>query len=437
MMHTENIILKDCLSTIESSREIIVSRWMDTTDVKRILLSCNLDLERFRVDYADRVMGYFLDVIRGEQTIGRCPAIENLLVLLQANDITTSELYLICIHFRESIMTELIRLNLLSETLYHAVCHLFDANFEGVLRMYTDTIFKAKEEKNEFQSLVENSLNEIYIFDTDTLRFSYVNRGAVINSGYSVDELKNMIPLDLKPYFVMEKFMELIAPLLEHKQERLVFETVHRRKDGSIYNVDIRLQLMNFASKESFVAIINDITERTQAVEERETYYEMATHDYLTNLYNRHKFDVLFADEVKRAKRYNHPVSLILFDIDDFKAINDTFGHIIGDTVLKILTKTAKTCLRSSDIFARWGGEEFIILLPHTGVNSAIQKAEELRHIFASQSIETAGTVTCSFGVAQVNNYDNMNQAFKDADDALYAAKTAGKNRVNACFELL
>jgi diguanylate cyclase (GGDEF)-like protein/PAS domain S-box-containing protein len=433
MDQLQRLVLREHLTTIESCKKALIIRWVRYVDVQRVLLDMDIDANQFVELYANNIVEYFLDVIKGKRNIGRCPVIENLLLVLKAKNMTVAELYVICVHFRESLVTEIVNLNLLTESFYSAICYLFDANFKAVLQVYAETITQDQEIKNEFQNLVENSLNEIYIFNTATLQFVYVNRGAVLNSGYRADELQKMTPIDIKPYYTKEQFQELIEPLLKHEQEQLIFETVHQRKNGSLYYVDIRLQLMHWGGMECFVAMINDITKRVEAIEEKENYYQMATHDYLTKIYNRQKFDALFHAEAKRAQRYNHPLSLILFDIDDFKGINDTYGHDAGDTVLVLISNLAKACLRESDIFARWGGEEFIILLPHTDLGLAIQKAEELCGTIASEHIENISCVTCSFGVAQVHDYENLARVFKDADDALYVAKKNGKNRVKAC----
>lgn len=433
MDQLQRLVLLEYLNIVESCKESVITRWISYSDIQRVLSVIGMDTNEFREIYANNVMEYFIDVIKGNQSIGRCPVVENLLLVLKVKNMTVADLYVVCIHFRESLVTEMVNLNLLTESFYSAMCYLFDTNFKGVLQVYSESIMQDQERKNEFQNLVENSLNEIYIFDKVTLQFVYVNRGAILNSGYRADELQKMTPLDIKPYYTTEQFQKLIAPLLKHEQEQLIFETVHQRKDGSLYYVDIRLQLMHFGGIECFVAMINDITKRVQALEEKENYYQMATHDYLTKIYNRQNFDLLFQAEAKRAQRYNHPLSLILFDIDDFKCINDTYGHDVGDKVLVMISNLSKACLRESDIFARWGGEEFIILLPHTDLGLAIQKAEELCSAIASEHIENIGCVTCSFGVAQVHDYENSTQVFKDADDALYVAKKNGKNRVKAC----
>ncbi|UUX93115.1 PAS domain S-box protein [Methanoplanus endosymbiosus] len=127
---------------------------------------------------------------------------------------------------------------------------------------------EAEESAEQLGHILENSLNEIYIFDTDTLKFQYANRGARINIGYSEEELLNMTPVDLKPEFTAEKFEEVIAPLKSGKAEYVDFITAHRRKDGSCYPVKVHLQITKSGKKEVFAAIIIDITDRVESERE-------------------------------------------------------------------------------------------------------------------------------------------------------------------------
>ncbi len=137
---------------------------------------------------------------------------------------------------------------------------------DGFNRM-TQEIRQRENEISAFANILENSLNEIYIFDAKTLRFIHVNKGACLNLGYSVKELSNLTPLDLKPEITAESFAELIEPLRVGKKEKIKFTTVHRRKDGSLYGVEVHLQLSTFQSDPVFVAIVLDITERKKMEE--------------------------------------------------------------------------------------------------------------------------------------------------------------------------
>lgn len=157
---------------------------------------------------------------------------------------------------------------------------------------------------------------------------------------------------------------------------------------------------------------------------------QQATTDSLTGIYNRLKFDDMLIKEIGRATRHHFPLSLIMFDIDNFKAINDSHGHHVGDKVLRQLTARIGTKLRKHDYFARWGGEEFMILLTHNTIETAALFAEHLRAEIEAFRIPDLQGVTCSFGVTQLNDDDDIFSLTKRADDALYKAKSSGKNRV-------
>ena len=131
----------------------------------------------------------------------------------------------------------------------------------------------AEEAKNSIQVTLDNSLNEIYIFEVETLQFSYVNKGALLNIGYSETEIKALTPLDIKPDHTASSFNQLIAPLVTNEKEKIVFFTNHKRKNGSIYPVETHLQLVTEGSNKRFLAIAVDITDRKKA-EEKFRYSE-------------------------------------------------------------------------------------------------------------------------------------------------------------------
>lgn len=152
--------------------------------------------------------------------------------------------------------------------------------------------------------------------------------------------------------------------------------------------------------------------------------------DCLTGLWNRAHFDRLLEAELDRSRRYRQPVSLILFDIDHFKGVNDAHGHQAGDTVLRELALTAQSALRAPDMLFRWGGEEFAILAPSTGHRGAHRLAEALRLRVADASFPAVGRLTISVGVAEHLDAESSNAWFRRADAMLYAAKQDGRNHV-------
>ncbi|MDD2356274.1 MAG: sensor domain-containing diguanylate cyclase [Thiovulaceae bacterium] len=281
-----------------------------------------------------------------------------------------------------------------------------------------------------FEDIINDSLNEIYIFDKTTLYFIFANKCAQTNAGYTLEELQYMKPLDLKPYLSDEEFQDLLKPLLDGSKQTQIFETLHRRKDGTDYNVFIHLQLIDVEGVECFVAFINDTTEYKQVLKDKQHFNFLASHDHLTKIYNRQMFDTFFEKEIQRGERYDTNISLILFDIDDFKMINDSFGHKQGDEVLIKITTCVTQLLRESDIFARWGGEEFVILMLNTNIDQAVKKADEIRASIQMLEFEFGKNITCSFGVAQIKKLSHSDTIFIEADQALYKAKENGKNRV-------
>ncbi len=155
--------------------------------------------------------------------------------------------------------------------------------------------------------------------------------------------------------------------------------------------------------------------------------------DPLTGIYNRLYFSKKFEEEIERAKRTGRPLSFVIFDLDDFKKINDTYGHVAGDLVLKNFAKSVSSTVRSLDTFARIGGEEFGLILPETDLKTAVQIVERIRKRLKDvyvPEIDKKVKITFSAGVAGYRNGDNMDSLFHRADVALYRAKQKGKNRI-------
>ena len=200
-----------------------------------------------------------------------------------------------------------------------------------------------------------------------------------------------------------------------------------KRGNGEEFPVDISLSSFKLRGQWNAIGIVRDATERVKA-EERLT--QLATTDTLTGICNRRCFDETLEREVDRAARHASPLSLILFDVDHFKRINDMFGHQAGDRVLAQLAGAVGGAIRTTDLFARWGGEEFAILLPGCNLDAGRALAEKLRLELERQPFPDAGKVTCSFGVGEYTPGDNADGLIKKADLCLYHAKASGRNRV-------
>jgi diguanylate cyclase (GGDEF)-like protein len=162
---------------------------------------------------------------------------------------------------------------------------------------------------------------------------------------------------------------------------------------------------------------------------------ELSITDHLTGLFNRRYFQERFTEEIHRSERYNLIFSLAIFDIDDFKLLNDTEGHPAGDSVLKELSRIARECLRANDVLCRFGGEEFAILMPQTHKDEAFIVTERIRNsikeslVYRFKKFPRPG-ITVSIGLASFpEDGKSVNELIKNTDIALYKAKESGKDR--------
>jgi two-component system, cell cycle response regulator len=200
--------------------------------------------------------------------------------------------------------------------------------------------------------------------------------------------------------------------------------------------LSVQAELRN-AYNEDTLRALNAISRQAAVAIQNAKLYELATVDGLTQLYVRRYFDQRLAEEWHRSTRYNNPFAVIMMDLDNFKQLNDLYGHQTGDRVIRRAAQVARSNLRGADIPSRYGGEEFAIILPRTNLDDACIVAERIRKDLASQSV-LAGTITvtisASLGVA---SYPESGPTSHDdlvgkADIALYEAKEAGKNAVRS-----
>ena len=159
-------------------------------------------------------------------------------------------------------------------------------------------------------------------------------------------------------------------------------------------------------------------------------FQEKSRVDGLTSIFNRTTFIELLHDEIKRCQLLEYPLALLILDIDDFKKVNDTYGHLTGDKVLQGMGLILKASLRKNDIVARYGGEEFAVLIPHEELGQIMLVAEKIRCNIAGMTLEEAPSITVSIGCTAYLPGESTEDFFKRADTALYKAKTSGKNRV-------
>jgi len=260
--------------------------------------------------------------------------------------------------------------------------------------------------------------------------FPYLSEGLVTLGGLSLDTLDDAGEVPMMSRILAEDAARVEAQTLHSAatMENVHVEFRFRHGDGAIRWVECRSKPQRQADGGIlWTGILLDITQRKRA-EERVT--AMAITDGLTGITNRQELGRLLDKELARAARYASPLSLIMYDLDHFKRINDRFGHNAGDDVLKTLTLRVNQTLRDTDLHGRWGGEEFMVLLPETGLEAASKVAEKLRRTIADHRFAGIGSVTASFGVAQLAAGEDARSLVQRVDEALYRAKALGRNRV-------
>ncbi len=297
---------------------------------------------------------------------------------------------------------------------------------------------RLKESEELFSAIVNGMAEGVYINDT---RILYANPVAVEFFGYPEKELYNMNIWDL----FGEKDRPVIKANIERrlKGEQFYFEyTFHTfTKKGKEKFILFHVQTIVYQGRFVALSIFFDITDKVllerELEKEKLRFQELSETDPLTGIFNRRKLDNILDEYVKLAFRYNMPLSLIMFDIDHFKEINDNYGHQIGDNILIELANLIKTNLRETDFFVRFGGEEFMILMPETNLVYAKTKAESLRKLIQENVFKYIYGLTCSFGAVEYGGKDNLgntqdiiNSLIKRVDNALYRAKENGRNRV-------
>jgi len=306
-----------------------------------------------------------------------------------------------------------------------------ESNFVAII---LDVTHRHQTEKrlNYFSRIFEDSINEIYVFDADTLCFLQVNGAAQRNLGYSMAELAELTPVDIKPQVTSRMFNELIAPLRRGTQSLVVFETVHQRKDGSLYDVEVHLQLLQGDGESRFVAIILDVSERKRS--NRLLTYQ-ASHDSLTGLINRREFERRASQILDDSRRSGTPHVLCFLDLDQFKVVNDTCGHSAGDEMLRQISAVVEKLVRRNDTLARLGGDEFGVFMERCSIDEATRVATAMRDAIQEFQFYWEGLsfkVGVSIGLVPiVDSFARFSDILKEADTACYLAKEAGRNRIH------
>ncbi len=316
-------------------------------------------------------------------------------------------------------------------------------NVSRMFGMIQDITERKQAEQREARlgRILNASSNELLVFRADTFRIVEANKGARQNLGYHMEELRELNIFNLMPELTAEYFDSLIQPLQNKNKDQITIESSHRRKDGSRYPAELRLQLVQTETPPVFFAVVQDISERKKADEK---IRNLAYYDPLTHLPNRGLFQEYLNQAIQGAKRNHKNVATLFIDLDRFKKINDTLGHSVGDQLLKEVGNRLKSCIRASDnisclgekaasgVVSRFGGDEFLILL--SDMNKAESASVVSKRILLAFNVpfETHNhdfRITPSIGISVYpEDGEDAESLIKNADTAMYHAKAKGRN---------
>jgi len=274
------------------------------------------------------------------------------------------------------------------------------------------------------QAVIRNLPGAFYMID-QAGQFVRWNRHLEEVSGREGDVLARTRPTDLFPPEERALIQANIERVFQQGSTTVEAHLLHPSGEARpYYFTGNRVDLENDTY---LIGIGLDISRRKAMEQELE---HLATHDPLTGLYNRTRLYELLEQARANSERYATPFSLIMFDIDHFKLVNDRFGHQAGDEVLRELARRVNSAMRETDLQARWGGEEFLVLATHTELPGAAELAERIRASVAQSPFEGLGPVTISLGVATYQAGETLEQLERRVDEAMYRAKRGGRNRV-------
>ncbi len=436
------------------NRNEIIKRWLTKSEVQNILHRHSLPFIDKNTHILHEFCDCFIGVIQWNSTISECQIKMGFVQLLNNYNISTQELFTLINRLKASIEDIIFENGNLSfnlhseiETRTLEIANELVSNFESVRNGNYDYKSENSNLLAEYKKAVD--LSNIVSKTNPKGIITYVNDKFCEISGYTREELigkpHNVIR---HPEMPREAFKNLWDTIKAKQSWHGIVKNM--KKDGGQYIVDTNVIPILDVDGDitEYIAIRHDITELEETKEQlrninkamknkvdelysmTNSLEEKANKDNLTGIGNRESFEEIYAIELKRARENDLPLSLMLFDIDNFKVVNDTYGHQAGDNILVEIASIVSANIKTHDMFSRWGGEEFILLMPNTTVDGAYLLSEKLRVLIETHHFSYTDAITASFGVAEFHTGDTKTSLFQKADDALYVAKKNGRNRV-------
>ena len=291
------------------------------------------------------------------------------------------------------------------------------------MKNYQNNMEQIKQELHELQRL-QNIISQSVLYTTSDLdaKITSVSKAFEDLSGYTESELIGKSHNLFRNPDTPTSFYDKLWKTLENNK-KFEGELKNYKKNKEEYWIKLVIDPMfdDNGIKIGYASYRENIT-NTKKLE------YVSTHDSLTDIYNREYFNKMLDSKIKSALRYDNSFGLIMLDIDHFKKVNDTYGHSVGDKVLTQIAQILKNNVRDDDILARWGGEEFVILIPNSEKNNIFQLAEKLRVTIENSKLLNQQNITASFGIGTYSKKESQISFFEKIDKALYLAKKNGRN---------
>lgn len=451
---TKIIDLKEFSYFLRVNRNSIIEQWFNMEEVKRIFNQYSLPIVDKNVNMFHEFCDCFISFIEFDFSIEQCQVRNNLLKTFRNYNMNSTDIFILILKLKSSIEETIFHNGYLSYALQSELESFTIKLANELINSYSNSQIDHTQERNEQSNLLSEYKKAVDISNIVSKTnpkgiITYVNDMFCEISGYTRGELVG------KPHNIIrhpETDKEIFKNLWDTIKAKKPWQGIvtNMKKDGLKYIVDTTIVPILDVDGDivEYIAIRHDITEFEETKQQlrhinavmktkvdelhnvTSSLEEQASKDNLTGIYNRDKFEELFNSQINLSRREDIPLSLIIFDLDHFKSINDTYGHQAGDIILQEIVTLISKNIKTSDIFARWGGEEFVVLLPETSINGAYHFAEKLRKLIKSHNFSVVGKVTTSFGVGEFNEYENKMTFFEKVDKALYIAKNNGRNRV-------
>jgi len=293
-------------------------------------------------------------------------------------------------------------------------------------------VYQLKEKTFELNSIL-NAQDSLVVVSSDEVLHSankafldFLDKDSIEQCNNDIENIFSIFQKE-EGYFYADDFSKIddITRISQNKDKDIFVKIKSKNNSFNIFKLSITTYEFNG------MHYVITLTNITKLKEQSNLLEYQATHDSLTKLANRQKFNSDFTTELNRFSRYGNNLTLVMFDIDFFKSINDAYGHDIGDVVLVNLSSLVNNMIRETDLLARWGGEEFMILLPETSIEKSFDFVEKVRLSIQNAVLSEVlkSPITCSFGITQAKENDTQDTILKRIDLALYEAKNSGRNK--------